>query len=29
MLDGDGRFLGGVLLPSKGAVDEVVKLLAK
>lgn len=29
VLDGEGKFLGGVALPSKNAVEEVVKLLAK
>ena len=28
VLDGDGKFVGGVKLPSKNAVDAVVKLLA-
>lgn len=29
VLDGDGKFLGCVALPSKDAVEGVVKLLAK
>jgi hypothetical protein len=29
VLDGDGKFVGGVAMPSKSAVADVVKLLAK
>lgn len=29
VLDADGKFLGGVSLPSEDAVEKVVKLLAK
>jgi len=28
VLDGDGRFVGGAPLPSKDAVDKIVRLLA-
>ncbi len=29
VLDGDGKYIGGVALPSKDAVAEIVKLLDK
>jgi hypothetical protein len=29
VLDGDGKLIGGVALPSENAVVEIVKLLAK